>query len=298
MVKNSFGLRTYEIKEVFRNKDVEAYIRKTFAFVLKHLGISSKRQSEIINSCLDLAKNYNNITEYERDAHKIIQREGVIKKIPHKLSGRSTLIYKQIKPHVIKGKILDLGCGNGKVGDFLAKEKNIVHLTDVYKHSHINNLDLEFKLFGQGEKIPFTNNTFDTTLLLVVLHHTNNPSKTLKEAMRVTKPGGRIIVIESVYGVNGKEIKTNKKRASSYLSLTKEQQRMANTFFDHFYNRIIFYSEEKKNKVNVPFNFNTPEGWKKFFEKEGCKQERVIHLGIDQLIVPEYHTLHILKVKK
>ena len=28
------------------------------------------------------------------------------------------------------------------------------------------------------------------------------------------------------------------------------------------------------------------------------KQEQVIHLGVDQFIVPEYHTLHVLKVIK
>ena len=51
-------------------------------------------------------------------------------------------------------------------------------------------------------------------------------------------------------------------------------------------------------KANIPFNFNTPDGWKMIFEDNGFKQEKVIHLGVDQPIVPEYHTLHILRVDK
>ena len=45
----------------------------------------------------------------------------------------------------------------------------------------------------------------------------------------------------------------------------------------------------------MPFNFCTPGGWKMFFEDLGLEQERVVYLGNDQLTVPEYHTLHVLK---
>ncbi|MDO8626917.1 MAG: hypothetical protein Q7K42_00495, partial [Candidatus Diapherotrites archaeon] len=106
-------------------------------------------------------------------------------------------------------------------------------------------------------------------------------------AKRVTKKDGRIIVVESVYGLKDYD-----------PGLEFGQQLLLNVFFDHFYNRIIHYSEYAENKINVPFNFQTPQNWKKFFAKNGLRQEEVIMLGFDQPTVPEYHTLHILKVEK
>ena len=77
--------------------------------------------------------------------------------------------------------------------------------------------------------------------------------------------------------------------------LSAEQQRKINIFFDHFYNRVLHYSKDAKTKVNVPFNFNTPANWETVFAKYGLKQEALVHLGLDQPTVPEYHTLHVLK---
>jgi len=56
------------------------------------------------------------------------------------------------------------------------------------------------------------------------------------------------------------------------------------------------YSDEPSKKINVPFNFNTPDGWKKIFEEHGLTQELVVDMNMDQPTVPEYHTMHILRV--
>lgn len=298
-MKNAFGLKIHEIKDVFKDDDVEKYIRGTLASVLKHLGISQKKSTQIIAECVALAKSYNSVSEYELKAHQILDNEGVTQEIPKKLSGRANIIYSQIKPYLIKGSVLDFGCGDGKVGVLCAKDGHEVILTDVYKHPFVDNTGLEFKLFEQGSRTPMNSNEYDNTLVLTVFHHSDDPIKTLKESYRVTRPNGRVLVIESVYGVTGKELSIDgRKIAKGYLSLSQEQQRTANIFFDHFYNRVIHYSADAKTKVNVPFNFNTPNEWKTIFEKEGFRQEKVIHLGIDQPTVPEYHTLHVLKKLK
>ncbi len=298
-MKNAFGLNNPEIREVFKDEAVEEHIRKTLAYILKYLGISSKKSPHIIDDCLNLAQSYASISQYELQAHQILESEGVTQEIPKKLTGRAGIIYGQIRPYLLRGSVFDLGCGDGKVGVLCAKDGHKVILTDVYRHPNINNTHLEFILFEQGKRIPVSNNESDNTLVLTVFHHSDDPLKTIKESYRVTKQNGRVLVIESVYGVKGKELlETEREKAKSYLSLNPEQQRMANIFFDHFYNRVIHYSPHPKTKVNVPFNFNTPDKWKKIFEKEGFKQEKVIHLGIDQPTVPEYHTLHILRKLK
>ena len=149
------------------------------------------------------------------------------------------------------------------------------------------------------DALPFAKNEFDNALLLTVLHHSDDPLSVLREAYRIVRPEGRVIVIESVYGVDGNELsEKERKKAEAYLSLTKEQQRKLNVYFDHFYNRVIHYSNDPKMKVNVPFNFRTPQEWKKVFEENGFVQEYAAHLGIDQPAVPEYHTLHVIRSVK
>ncbi len=298
-MKNAFGLEIYEIKDLFRDADVEKNIYHTLFSVLNHLGISSSKSENVIDKCFEQAKNYDVISNYERETHKILKEAGLIYKIPQKLQGRSLQIFFQIKKYLINGIVLDLGCGNGKVGKLISLNGNKVVLSDIYKNPDIEDTGLEFRGFEPGNDVPAVENEFDNCLALTVFHHSDDPLTTINEIYRITRNNGRVIVIESVYGVNGSQLPDEQKlKTGSYTSLNYEQQRMVNIFFDHFYNRLINYTEDASKKANVPYNFNTPEGWKNIFEENGFNQEQVIHLGVDQPIVPEYHTLHILNIVK
>lgn len=300
MVKrNAFGTEICEIKEVFGDPKVEAHIEKTLVRVFGHLGVSKKDSQKMIRDCIKLAKKYPSIEKYEADAHKLLDGAGVAKKFPLLLSGRSEGVYAQIKPFLLPGTVLDFGCGDGKVGELCKKAGHKVVLSDIYTHPHIKETGIEFRAFRQGENTPAADGEFDNTLVLTVFHHSDDPLKTIAEVRRVTKGGGRVIVIESVYGVDGNGLTGKaKKDSKEFAGLSAEQQKNSNIFFDHFYNRIIHYTTNPANKVNVPFNFNTPQSWKKFFEQNGMDEEKMVPLGLDQSTVPEYHTLHILRVKK
>ncbi|MPZ48964.1 MAG: methyltransferase domain-containing protein [Dehalococcoidia bacterium] len=93
-------------------------------------------------------------------------------------------------------RILDIGCGIGayvrRLGDFRQ------HLPD-------DNLDLQRVqrgamggvdglCAGVGEYLPFADNSFDGVLLNEVIEHVTNDRDTLREALRVTKPGGRVVI--------------------------------------------------------------------------------------------------------
>lgn len=297
--KNAFGLKLYAIKDIFNDPDVAEDIYITLLAVLDHLGVSTEKSKEYINQGLKLAKNYQSLSEYEEQAHNLLEQTGVTQKISVKLAGRTATIYNQIQPHLAHGSILDLGCGDGKTGQLLVGEGYKIVLADIYKDPNIDHTGLEFRMFGQGDAIPAATDEFDNCLALTVFHHSDDPKELIKELKRVTKNNGRVVVIESVYGVDGFQLsKQDRQELRSYARLDAEQQRMVNIFFDHFYNRVINYSNDPLKKANVPYNFNTPDGWKKIFEENGLKQEKVIHLGVDQPIVPEYHTLHVLRVVK
>ncbi len=296
-MKNAFGLELYEIKEIVTDKSVKQTISCMLLPVLTYLGISANKAEEIIINCLQAASDYSKLEDYEEQAHHILEKEKVAQKIPEKLHARAILMYQQIEQYLLPGNVLDYGCGDGRVAELIAKNRRqTVTLADVYEHSHVKETDLAFQLFHQGEKTEFAEEEFDNTLALTVYHHSSDPLNSIKDVQRVTKKGGRVIVIESVYGVDGKELPdAMQKKIEDYLSLSAEQQRKVNIFFDHFYNRVLHYSKDAQTKVNVPFNFNTPKGWESIFAEFGLNQEAIVHLGLDQPTAPEYHTLHVLR---
>jgi SAM-dependent methyltransferase len=282
---NAFGQKIPEIRELLREPEVAGYVRDTLITVLQALDIPNPVLP--VEEVLGIAGTYSNLADYEKGANELLARVGVTQRIPAKLSNRAEQIYSQIKNYIAGKSVLDFGCGDGKVGELIARSGLEVTLADIYRHAHTCETGLEFVSLEENTPAPI-DKQYDTTLLLTVLHHSNTPMQTLQDAVRLTKKNGSIIVIESVYGIDDK---------TAFGRLHAEEQRCANIFFDHFYNRVIHYSDNPLTKVTVPFNFRTPEQWKDVFERNGNVQTGVVCLGIDQPTVPEYHTLHVLRVK-
>jgi SAM-dependent methyltransferase len=185
--------------------------------------------------------------------------------VSHGLRNRSERIFSYIQPFIGEGdSVLDLGCGDGKVGELVAlRKKSDVVLMDVVDY---NKTGLPLVLYD-GRKVDCPDRSFDHVLLLTVLHHSDDPIAVMEEALRVADKS--VIIIESVY-FNGPHKQVNK-------------------FFDWFYNRVL-----NNPKINVPFNFLTPTAWIKLFEKLGGKVMQMEHLGIDEPTVPEWHTLYVV----
>jgi SAM-dependent methyltransferase len=298
-IKNSFGLPIHSIREIIADQEIAPVLHEMGHNVFRYLGFSPEESDEAMGECLQLACYPKEIDEYELAAHTLLEQHGITGAIPVKLSERAYTIRDQVEPSLIPGSLLDLGCGDGRVGMLLAGDGYNVRLADVYRNPNIDISALPFQMLDQSGHVPFPDNLFDNTILITVLHHCNNPVLVFREAQRVTRKNGRVVVVESVYGVTGEALSpAQRELCPGYFALNPEKQRCVNIFFDHFYNRVVHYSADPVNKVNVPFNFNTPESWKHLFELEGMKQEKIIHLGLDQPVVPEYHTLHELRVLK
>ncbi len=279
MARNAFGREIKDIKDIVRDPICGDYIRRTLGTIFEALGV---HDSDLIHTILAYAQEPQLV--YEMKARTALDKAGITQRLPSALEGRSQVIYGQIKPYVIEERVLDLGCGDGKVGKLLRRDGLDVVLADVYQHEHVPVTGLPFQLLQRDQRVA-DREKYDTTLLLTVLHHSDNPLQTLDHAVQATRRNGRVIVIESVYGIEDQ---------TDFGRLMSEQQFVVNVFFDHFYNRIIHYNDVVDKKVNVPFNFNTPDEWRRIFEERGLRQVEMQCLGIDQPLVPEYHTLHIL----
>ena len=108
-------------------------------------------------------------------------------------------VLKQIRKNNSK-KILEAGCGTGRILSFLAQKnlrcfgidpsKNM--LAQFKKKIRKNKLKITLKE-GSIEKIPFKPNTFDLTYTIHVLMHMPDYKKAFKDMYRVTKKGGIVI---------------------------------------------------------------------------------------------------------
>ncbi len=102
-------------------------------------------------------------------------------------------VFNRVKPY-IKGKnLLDVGFGAGTVAKLMVNSGYKVEGIDVADLSIYK--DLKATLYD-GNKMPFKNNSFDTAVIVHVLHHCKEPLEVLKEAKRCAK---RVVFIEDTY---------------------------------------------------------------------------------------------------
>ena len=105
-----------------------------------------------------------------------------------------------IQSHVeMMGKaVLEIGCGHGRISTHLVKMTGQLTAIDPDKKRIQTAKDcVPEAIFqvGSGEKLRFNNNSFDFVIFTLSLHHQNS-GKALREAKRVLKPHGKVVVVE------------------------------------------------------------------------------------------------------
>ena len=99
--------------------------------------------------------------------------------------------------------LLDMGCGEGRhtIGAYIEKSINSFGFDLSYKdlriaQERLNDFDTSNKKeicqFGVGDidTLPFKNNSYDAVICSEVLEHVDSPEDSIKELIRVLKPGG------------------------------------------------------------------------------------------------------------
>lgn len=90
--------------------------------------------------------------------------------------------------------LVDIGCGR------MPYRKELAPLVDSYTgvdHPQVSKLYASATkpdVLADAKKLPFQNNSFDIALLIQVLEHVDSPDKVVREAARVLKPKGSLII--------------------------------------------------------------------------------------------------------
>jgi SAM-dependent methyltransferase len=146
-----------------------------------------------------------------------------------------------VAPLVRGRRVLDLGGAEAYVATALRRRTGAwVCAVDVGPFRRAPGPYLHY----DGVRLPFPAGAFDTTLLLLTLHHCADPEAVLDEAVRVTRR--RLVVTESVY---------RNRRERFWLDL-----------LDGRLNR-----RRHGGDMPVPLAFRPPAGWEALFASRGLR---------------------------
>ncbi|MBI3955313.1 class I SAM-dependent methyltransferase [Candidatus Gottesmanbacteria bacterium] len=150
---------------------------------------------------------------------------------------RSKIVIDRINSFIEKSsKIIDIGSGTGDIAYLLKERGKDITPVDV---ADFHGVRLINTTIYDGQRLPFSDNSFDTALLLMVMHHTPSPDLVFSEAARVAK---EIIVIETSY--------TN--RIDRWFTVITDA--MGNLRLQAFWS-----------------SYKTDEDWRRFFSQKGFK---------------------------
>src|SRR3990170_5785855 len=90
-------------------------------------------------------------------------------------------------------RVLDIGCGIGTYVRRLGELSDRVYGIGV-DAARVRRGDLDSLAVGVSERLPFAGGSFDMVLLNEVIEHVQDDAETLREACRVARPGGHVVI--------------------------------------------------------------------------------------------------------
>jgi 2-polyprenyl-3-methyl-5-hydroxy-6-metoxy-1,4-benzoquinol methylase len=93
-----------------------------------------------------------------------------------------------------RGKVLDLGCGDGRTGKRLFDKGFGVQAFDMDEERFEFKDEIPLKVGVLDEPLPYRNEEFDYVILMEVMEHIYNPNFVISEVSRILKKEGRLIL--------------------------------------------------------------------------------------------------------
>jgi len=138
---------------------------------------------------------------------------------------------------------LDIGCGSGEILRLLKDQRPELTLTGAEVIARDDTI-IPIVQFD-GKSLPFADKSFDFTMMVDVLHHTDDSEATMKEAMRVTR---RWVLIKDHYCEN---------------------------LLDDAILRFMDWVGNRAHGVHLPYNYLSHERWQKLFLNCGLKADEI-----------------------
>ncbi|MBP1931245.1 methyltransferase domain-containing protein [Ammoniphilus resinae] len=105
-------------------------------------------------------------------------------------------------------RVLDVGCGTGAITRELAKQRDRIEVIGidpspifVEKAKSLTQNENITYLVGDGKSLPFPGESFDAVVFHTVLCHVSSPELFLREAYRVLKKGGQLVIFDGDYSL-------------------------------------------------------------------------------------------------
>ena len=90
------------------------------------------------------------------------------------------------------GHVLDIGCSDGVMADFVVSSSNYVGLD--YPETAVDWYQSRPQVFGDANQLPFSHGRFNSVLLLDVLVRLSDPHAAIREAWRVLGSDGTLVL--------------------------------------------------------------------------------------------------------
>ena len=92
-------------------------------------------------------------------------------------------------------KVLEIGCGMGNVIENLKETQIERHCIDISERM-LEKCTIQNKRVGDMDNLPYDDEEFNVIFMIMTFQQSKDPQKTIKEATRVLRTGGRIIIID------------------------------------------------------------------------------------------------------
>lgn len=177
-----------------------------------------------------------------------------------------------------EGCYLDLGCGSGRVACDLARQTRVVGLdygpdalVKASRNANANTIPgWPVWVNASADRLPFAENTFDGVYTFEVLEHLWQPEQAVRELIRVTRPGGFVLISMP----NGFSIDWHlpKHPAARVLDLTAAVLRLA---IDGVLRRPFWYCEPDLEGPVYPdcdrVTSVVPANLARMMQRQGCR---------------------------